>query len=60
MIPNSIGSSSMVTDYYNQASGNRVALVGGTSTHGLSAGAFFLYVVSSSSSSRTFGNRVCY
>jgi len=64
-LPASVGSpgtaTTKITDYYYQASGWRVAPLGGNASYGASAGGFCWNLAAASSSLyRTFGGRVCY
>jgi hypothetical protein len=54
-------SSTMMTDYFYQAAGLRVFLVGGSATSGASAGPFYWYASSAASSSfANIGGRLTY
>lgn len=62
-LPTTVGgsSSTFLTDNYFQATGNRVALLGGNASNGASAGAFFWGLFDSSGArTRSIGARVCY
>ena len=62
-LPDSVGgsSSTFLTDYYYENSGNRVALFGGNAGRGADAGGFFWNLfLDSSSGNRGFGGRLAY
>lgn len=62
-IPASVGgsSSTFLTDYFYQNTGNRVALFGGVASNGSLAGAFYWYVnLDSGNDTRSVGGRLAY
>jgi len=54
-------SSTKMTDYFYQAAGLRVFLVGGSATYGTSAGPFYWYAYYAASATyANIGGRLCY
>ncbi len=60
-LPASVGASSStkITDYYSQAAGWRVGIIGGHLNYGASAG-FFYWYLSDAAASRSIGGRLAY